>query len=194
MACYSMTFTIYDAQTSGAPLWSSGGMTVSITGGIFSVLFGDTGQPTLDFDTGYWLEIDIAGDIQSPRMPLSSVGYAFMAIGLVPGTDVNGPVTTGSLSAIKGVNTATSGTTYGVYGKSASTNGRGVRGYANAATGTTYGGLFESHSQNGTGVYGSVALTSGTTCGVMGEGSRQKVMVSAALQPILLAAPTGCMG
>ena len=46
-----------------------------------------------------------------------------------------------------------SGTTYGVYGQSESTSGRGVVGIASAESGTTYGVRGISYSPNGYGVY-----------------------------------------
>ena len=61
---------------------------------------------------------------QSPRQRLASVGYAYMASGLVPGTDVSGSVTTGTEAAIKGTNTATAGDAYGVYGETTTTTPR----------------------------------------------------------------------
>ena len=168
---YTMTFTIYDAETSGTSPWSSGGMTVTVSGGIFSVLLGDAGQPILDleFDDAYWLEIDIDGDIQSPRSRLGSVGYAYMASGLVAGTEVVGSVTSGTSATIKGTNTATSGNNFGVYGRSNSTDGRGVFGYAAATTGTNEGVYGESSSTSGRGVYGYATASTGTTYGVYGR-------------------------
>ena len=170
---YSMTFTIYDDETSGTSQWSSGSMSVTVSNGIFSVLLGDTGQPTLDieFDDDYWLETDIAGDTQSPRSRLGSVGYAYMASGLVPGTEVVGSVTSGTSAAIKGTNTATSGATYGVYGKSYSTNGWGVYGRAIATSGGTYGIYGESYSTDGYGVCGYAHAASGFTYGIYGQSS-----------------------
>ena len=152
---YSMTFTIYDAETSGTSLWSSGSITVTVSGGVFSVLLGDTGQPTLnlDFDSDYWLEIDIAGDVQSPRTRLGSVAYAYMASGLVPGTEVTW---TSNYPTIKGTNygggaglRGDSDQGIGVRGESGATNGKGVYGVANAATGGNYGVYGESGSTNG---------------------------------------------
>jgi hypothetical protein len=74
-------------------------------------------------------------------------------------------VTSGTYAAIKGQNTATSGTNYGVYGQSYSTSGRAVYGYASAASGTNYGVHGRSNSTNGIGVYGFAMATSGVTYG-----------------------------
>jgi endosialidase-like protein/collagen triple helix repeat protein len=59
--------------------------------------------------------------------------------------------------AIFGNATASTGFTYGVYGTSASTNGRGVYGEATAPSGTTYGVYGESGSHAGIGVYGKAS-------------------------------------
>ncbi|MER3473950.1 MAG: hypothetical protein C4335_07930 [Armatimonadota bacterium] len=54
---------------------------------------------------------------------------------------------------MRGDASATSGETFGVYGRSASTDGRGVFGWATAASGPTYGVLGQSASTSGYGVY-----------------------------------------
>jgi len=168
---YSMTFTIYDAEVSGTSLWSSGAMTVSVSGGVFSVLLGDTGQPalSLDFDEDYWVEVDIDGDVQSPRMRIGSGGYAYMASGLVPGTEINGSVTSGSNSGLKVTNTATTGYTYGILALSNSTLGRGLIGHAMGTTDACIGVIGRSFSSMGTGVYGAAMATSGENYGIHGE-------------------------
>jgi hypothetical protein len=71
-------------------------------------------------------------------------------------------------SAIYGYAAATSGVTFGVFGRSASTSGIGVRGYTSATTGITAGVNGESASSSGRGVFGYVASTTGTTYGVFG--------------------------
>jgi hypothetical protein len=64
--------------------------------------------------------------------------------------------------------TATSGSTYGVYGRSSSTSGTGAYGYAVATSGNTYGVFGQSNSTSGTGVSGYAVATSGYTYGVFG--------------------------
>jgi hypothetical protein len=56
---------------------------------------------------------------------------------------------------------------WGVYGTSVS--GYGVRGYASATSGTTYGVVGRSDSTSGTGVYGLATATSGDAWGVWGR-------------------------
>jgi hypothetical protein len=168
---YSMTFTIYDAETSGTSLWSSGTVTVTVSDGIFSVLLGESPQPTLslDFDADYWLEIDIAGDVQSPRTPLGSVGYAYMASGIVPGTEM---VDSRGSPIFKGTNLGTgaglrgdSEQGDGVRGESSATDGKGVYGVTTATTGINYGVYGTSSSTSGIGVFGTTAATAGNTSG-----------------------------
>ncbi len=74
-----------------------------------------------------------------------------------------------SCQGVYGHAAATSGTNYGVVGRSASTAGTGVYGDAVATSGINYGVVGRSASFNGTGVYGWVYATSGTTNGVYGQ-------------------------
>ena|GEM_PF-6537890 len=101
---YTMRFRIYDAANSGTLKWDSGNHSVTVSGGVFSVVLGETPQPivNLPFDEDYWLEVTVDGNVQSPRNRLGSVGYAYMASGVVPGTEVSGSVTTSPFAAIKG--------------------------------------------------------------------------------------------
>jgi hypothetical protein len=80
----------------------------------------------------------------------------------VYGTSVSG-------RGVYGVASATSGTTYGVYGESTSTSGRGVYGLASATSGLTYGVYGRSDSTSGTGVFGYAYATSGAAWGVYGR-------------------------
>ncbi len=166
---YTMEFRIYDAVSGGTMLWYSGSRTVAVAGGVFSVMLGESPQPAiaLDFSQDCWLEIVVAGYYQSPRERMGSVGYAYMASGLVPGTVVSGAVTGGT--ALTGWNSATTGQSIGVAGWSESAAGYGVYGAASASTGYTYGVLGSSSSPNGCGVYGYTWSSAGVTCGVRGE-------------------------
>lgn len=164
---YQMRFRVMDAPAGGTTLWDSGFQTVPVSGGVFNVLLGESPQPALDieFAEDYWLLVTFEGTNQTPRQQFASAGYAYMASGLVPGTQVSGAVTSGNFAAIYCYNTATSGTNYGVYGRSSSTSGRGVYGYASATSGTNYGIHGRSNSTSGMGVYGFATATSGITYG-----------------------------
>ena len=78
-------------------------------------------------------------------------------------------ISVASGDGLSSITTASSSTTYGVWGQSNSTSGRGVLGYAYAFTGTTYGVWGLSNSSSGRGVYGDAWATTGTTYGVYGE-------------------------
>jgi hypothetical protein len=192
-------FRIYDAQSGGSLLWDSGTHPTATSGGIFNVMLGESPHPplTLAFDQDYWLLLTFDNEDQSPRRRLGSVGYAYMASGLVPGTQVIGAVSDASMpaAAILGGNTAggflpcglwgssisgagvygtaeaSTNWNFGVLGQSYSTEGDGVHGTASATTGSAYGGFFASASTSGRGVYGQATATSGLTYGVYGRSS-----------------------
>jgi hypothetical protein len=171
---YSMTFTIYDAPTGGTSLWSSGAMTVAADVGIFSVLLGESPQPSLGlaFDEDYWLKVMVGSDLQCPCSRLGSVGHAYMASGLVPGTAVTGAVDTGTNAVITGMNTATTAAAYGIVGVTVSTYmAAGVYGGSTASAGIVYGGYFQSQSTSGVGILGHAAASTGENYGVYGTSS-----------------------
>lgn len=80
---FSVTFTLWDALTSGTQCFSEI-QSVPVNSGLFSVLIGSAtsgGIGTCDFSKPYWLQIQIAGDAlaMSPRLPLTAAPYAFNA-------------------------------------------------------------------------------------------------------------------
>jgi len=189
---YDMRFRIYNTSTGGSILWDSGIRSVSLTDGIFSVLLGESPMPVIDltFDEDYWLLVTFESDNQTPRQRLGSVGYSFMASGLVPGTEVSGSVTSGTSAVLECTNTATTGTRYGIRGIVSSSYGAGVYGantdsnrygtlggsdygvygYGNSMTygylgGDTVGAAGMSDETSGRGVIGEASATSGNTYG-----------------------------
>ncbi len=169
---YDMQFSIWQTESGGiAPVWTSGIHNVEVTDGIFNALLGTVGATPLDleFAQDLWLEVTIEGETQTPRQRFGSVGYAYMASGLVPGTEVSGSVTAGAKAAIAATNSAATGITSGVYGESASTAGTGLYGHASATSGYTYGVYGGSVSTWGSGVYGKCSATAGFAVGVYGE-------------------------
>lgn len=87
---YRMSFTLFDAAEDGDAQWSETNFSVPVAGGLFTVMLGSIEAfPEGLFATGadLWLEIAIdianngldAGDIQSPRTPLTAVPVAFHA-------------------------------------------------------------------------------------------------------------------
>jgi len=79
-ANYPILFSIYNTSSGGSSLWSHT-YNVSVTNGLFNVILGDSGASiNLAFDTTYWLGIKVGADLElSPRIRLTSVGYAYRA-------------------------------------------------------------------------------------------------------------------
>ncbi len=82
---------------------------------------------------------------------------------------IKGQTPNGSGAAVRGLNTAGSGTAYGVYGSTSSEGGIAVSGSASKLTGSAVGVKGESSSTAGIGVLGTVGHASGATAGVKGE-------------------------
>lgn len=178
---YTMRFRIYNVSAGGTALWDSGARTVAVAGGVFSVLLGESPQPALGlaFDADYWLLVTFAGVDQTPRQRLASTGYAYMASGLVPGTEVSGSLAgnvltvvnssaAGDASALRAFSSAGSGFTHGVYAEVSSPDGSAVLARGLSGTGTAYGVHAQSLSSSGRALYGQAAATTGTTYGVYG--------------------------
>ena len=71
-----MTFRLYTDESGGTAIWSETIPDVVISKGLFSVEL--SGFPdTVDFSEQYWLEIEVAGEVMSPREHLTSAPYAF---------------------------------------------------------------------------------------------------------------------
>ncbi|MBN1424911.1 hypothetical protein JXA88_10175 [Candidatus Fermentibacteria bacterium] len=182
---YTMRFRIYDDVTGGSVLWDSGAHSVSVTGGIFSVLLGESPQPAipLDFSQNYWLLVTFNGVNQTPRQRLASAGYAYMASGLVPGTTVHGHIVEGYASSLTVINEASNadaaalyafanagaGYTHGVYAANNSPSGNGLFARSTSGTGLTKGVYAQVLSDEGTAIHGQAPSTSGSTVGVHGE-------------------------
>jgi hypothetical protein len=78
---YAILFSIYNTSSGGSSLWSHT-YNVAVTNGLFNVILGDSSAPiNLAFDTTYWLGIKVGADVElSPRIRLTSVGYAYRAL------------------------------------------------------------------------------------------------------------------
>lgn len=73
---YVATFEIYDTAEGGQMLWREV-QSLSVVNGIFNILLGENNAIDLPFDRPYWLSVEVDGEVQSPRMELSAVPYAF---------------------------------------------------------------------------------------------------------------------
>jgi len=75
----AIQFSIYDVPTGGTPLWSES-QSVTVSHGIYSVQLGDLIPLNLPFDVPYYLGVKVGSDGEMvPRIPLTSVAYAFRA-------------------------------------------------------------------------------------------------------------------
>ena len=76
-----ITFSLYDAETSGSHSWQETQISIAVSKGLFKVELGSISPfATGQFDIPMWLGIQVGADAEmSPRQPLSSVGYALKA-------------------------------------------------------------------------------------------------------------------
>jgi hypothetical protein len=94
-----------------------------------------------------WLEIEVEGTVLGCHELLP----APYALSLRPGAQISSELVGEEVLYVR--NTATSGYSYGVYGRSQSTSGSGVGGIAGATSGQAYGLYGRSSSPEGAGVY-----------------------------------------
>jgi len=77
---YSLTFKIYGSLAGADSLWREYHPNVPVTNGLFSIILGSITTLNLAFNTDYWLGIKVGNDPElSPRIRLTSVGYAYRA-------------------------------------------------------------------------------------------------------------------
>jgi hypothetical protein len=89
------------------------------------------------------------------------------AISLRPGARIDGNLN--NWDAIHAVNTALTGNSGGIYGRTYASGGRGVYGFASETSGMNYGVYGISQSPNGFGVYGKNNSGAGPAVGIQGE-------------------------
>lgn len=164
-----MQFALWDSASGGTSVGTTSVNGVNVAGGLFTI-------PALDFGsnafTGQsrWLEIAVRCPASSgsyttltPRQALTATPYA---LSLRPGAQVVGDVS--DASSLFAQNTINSGLSYGIYGRSDSTSGRGVAGFASASSGEAVGVFGLTASSNGSGVTGEAWASTGPTVGVYG--------------------------
>jgi hypothetical protein len=85
---YSISFQLYNVESGGSALWTEN-KSVSVQGGLFSTILGDTNPLVSSLFNGQalWLGITMDGEQLEPRQPVLPVAYA---LSLVPGAIVQG--------------------------------------------------------------------------------------------------------
>lgn len=78
---FSMKFSIYDDSTGGNKLWEEIHMAVEVKHGLFNVLLGSSSDKGPIPDSVFaspntWLEVQVFGNVLTPRRRIVSVGYA----------------------------------------------------------------------------------------------------------------------
>lgn len=114
---YTLTFRIYDDESSGTALWTEE-KTVDVKRGLMNTVLGDqiSFGTTVKFDKPYWLSIQVASQPElSGRIPFSSVGYSFNSLRadsaqfalnapqqpFVDSARISGSVADGSINSVK---------------------------------------------------------------------------------------------
>jgi len=195
---YDFTFTLYDAEVGGEPLWTEIQEGVTVQGGAFTALLGSVAPVPKEMLEGStrWLAVEVRGPGEeeftalAPRQQLSTVAPASPAnpsAGLACAHDhlyeswagSNASYTfrvqnTGSGDAIRGHANTTNPIYAGVYGYNAGNGGSGVYGDSESSGSGVYGTSASGAGVNGTstsgaGVYGQ--STSGAGVHAISSGS-----------------------
>ena len=77
-----MVFRIFGVSSDGTSLWSETHQDVPVDQGRFQVTLGSQGNPISSVvfaEPTRWIEVEVAGEVLSPRVQLGSVPYAFNA-------------------------------------------------------------------------------------------------------------------
>lgn len=82
-----ISFRLYDSEAAGTPLWVEGG-DVSVSGGLFTAILGDTAPLDHAVFNGQalWLEVLVEGEVTGPRQRVVPVPYA---LSVLPGALVS---------------------------------------------------------------------------------------------------------
>jgi len=76
----AMVLSIYAQESGGSALWTESHSDVVLLSGVYTILLGSITPLGLLFNAPYYLGIQVANDPEmTPRLPLSSVGYAYRA-------------------------------------------------------------------------------------------------------------------
>ena len=84
---YEVTFRLYTEESGGQALWSET-QTVAVTDGLLSTLIGAKEALDLPFDKPYYLSVELDGEEETERVPLSSAAYSLLARDVADGAVV----------------------------------------------------------------------------------------------------------
>ncbi|MBN2542097.1 hypothetical protein JXI42_04460 [bacterium] len=73
-------FSLWNSDVGGDSLWNETQLAVPIIRGLFDVQLGTVNPIALSFDTTYWLQIIVDGDLLLPRTQLTTNPYAYRAM------------------------------------------------------------------------------------------------------------------
>jgi hypothetical protein len=100
---YTLSFSLYNDDTDGLPIWTEEHTNVSVFQGRFHVILGSIADlDTVDFDQTYWLGISVDGGNELPRIEMTSSAYSLNARSVMDGavtteSIMDSAVTTGKL-------------------------------------------------------------------------------------------------
>jgi len=94
-----ITFRLYDALSGGSEVWNET-QTVTVTQGHYQVLLGGVTPlaPAL-FDADVWLQLEIGGEVLTPRQPFASAPTAVRALSVPAGSIGSSEIATGAVGS-----------------------------------------------------------------------------------------------
>ncbi len=105
---YDITFKLYTTDAGGTALWTET-QTVTLTGGVYSVLLGAVNPLNVPFDQPYYIGLTIPGGPEhTPRTRLTASPYALSLLGQDNKFPSTGMVEMGSVATGTDITTATS--------------------------------------------------------------------------------------
>ncbi len=169
---WEFEFFIYDVEVGGSPIWIETQI-LPVENGHFEAQLGSAVPLNIPFDAPYWITFSFDGDPpMEPRLPLSSVPYAFRAAvadSLMPGTIIEGDLT---VDASLNTNAFRLGSS-AIAGQVLTSDANGVGTWQDAAGGSSfalpYSGTVDSNQsgfsveQSGLGKGGEFEITSEST-------------------------------
>jgi len=99
---YNLTFSLYEADTGGAALWSET-QSIVVVNGVFNVILGSvTSLSSVEFDQQYWLGITVgAGPEMTPRIKLAASPYSLNSRSVADGAVTEGKIAANAVTSGK---------------------------------------------------------------------------------------------